>query len=230
MSTVRVTYSADRAEVLDRLRLQHARADRSIVDAMQALLRRDLVLARQVCEADHDAKSVRYAIEEAVTSIIALQQPVAGDLRELMSIVAITLNLERIAGHAEGIARNAIFLEDNPVAATEPDLWRMADVVREMLQSATRSFLDRDQDLARLTVERDDEVDDIYGDIHERLIARIADAEGDADESDAITHVLWCSHNLERIGDRALNICERTIFQVTGRFERVHGPDYDPDS
>ena len=158
----------------------------------------------------------RYGIEEAVTSIIALQQPVAGDLRELMSIVAITLNLERIAGPAEGIARNAIFLEDNPVAATEPDLWRMADVVREMLQSATRSFLDRDQHLARLTIDRDDEVDDIYADIHERLIARIADAEGDADESDAITHVLWCSHNLERIGDRALNICERTIFQVTG--------------
>lgn len=225
MSTVRLTYSADRADVLDRLRLQQARADRSIVDAMQALLRRDLVLARRVCEADRDAKHVRYGIEEAVTSIIALQQPVAGDLRELMSIVAITLNLERIASHAEGIARNAIFLEDNPVAATEPDLWRMADVVREMLQSATRSFLDRDQRLARLTVDRDEEVDDLYADIHERLIARIADAEGDADESDAITHVLWCSHNLERIGDRALNICERTIFQVTGRFERLRGED-----
>ena len=225
MSTVRLTYSADRADVLDRLRLQHARADRSIVDAMQALLRRDLVLARRVSEADEEVKQVRYAIEEAVTSIIALQQPVAGDLRELMSIVAIALNLERIAGHAEGIARNAVFLEGNPVAATEPDLWRMADVVREMLQSATRSFLERDQRLARLTIEQDDEVDELYSDIHGRLIARLAGAEGDAEESDAITHVLWCSHNLERIGDRALNICERTIFQVTGRFERQHGID-----
>ena len=230
MSTVRLTYSADRADVLDRLRLQHARADRSIVDAMQALLRRDLVLARRVCEADQDAKAVRYGIEEAVTGIIALQQPVAGDLRELMSIIAITLNLERIAGHAEGIARNAIFLEANPVAATEPDLWRMADVVREMLQSATRSFLERDQQLARLTVERDDEVDDLYGDIHERLIARLAGVEGDAEEFDAITHVLWCSHNLERIGDRALNICERTILQVTGRFERPTGSEYEAAS
>ena len=230
MSTVRLTYTADRAEVLDRLRLQHARADRSIVDAMQALLRRDLVLARQVCEADDDAKRVRYAIEEAVTSIIALQQPVAGDLRELMSIVAITLNLERIAGHAEGIARIAIFLGDNPVAATEPDLWRMADVVREMLQSATRSFLERDQRLARLTAERDDEVDELYSDVHERLIARLAGVERGAEEFDAITHVLWCSHNLERIGDRALNICERTIFQVTGRFERLTGTDFEAAS
>ncbi|MYC01591.1 MAG: phosphate signaling complex protein PhoU [Chloroflexi bacterium] len=225
MSTVRLTYSADRADVLDRLRLQHARADRSIVDSMQALLRRDLVLARRVSEADEDAKQVRYGIEEAVTSIIALQAPVAGDLRELMSIVAITLNLERIAGHAEGIARIAVFLEDNPVAATEPDLWRMADVVREMLQSATRSFLERDQHLARLTIDRDDEVDELYSDIHERLIDRLARAEGNPEESDAITHVIWCSHNLERIGDRALNICERTIFQVTGHFERHHALD-----
>ncbi|MCY3557695.1 MAG: phosphate signaling complex protein PhoU [Chloroflexi bacterium] len=225
MSTVRLTYSADRADILDRLRLQHARADRSIVDSMQALLRRDLVLARRVCEADEEAKQVRYAIEEAVTSIIALQQPVAGDLRELMSIVPITLNLERIAGHAEGIARIALFLEDNPVAATEPDLWRMADLVREMLQSATRSFLERDQHLARLTVERDDDVDELYGDIHERLIERLAGAEGNPEESDAITHVIWTSHNLERMGDRALNICERTVFLVTGRFERQHGLD-----
>lgn len=221
MSTVRLSYSADRADVLDRLRLLHARADRSIVDAMQALLRRDLVLARRVGEADSDATAVRYGIEEAVTSIIALQQPVAGDLRELMSIVPIALNLERIAGHAEGIARNAIFLGDNPVAATEPDLWRMADVVREMLQSATRSFLERDERLARMTAERDDEVDDLYAEIHERLIGRLAGFEPEAEQFDAITHVLWCSHNLERIGDRALNICERTVFQVTGRFQSV---------
>jgi phosphate transport system protein len=229
MSTVRLTYSADRADILDRLRLQHARADRSIVDSMQALLRRDLVLARRVCDADQDVKLVRYGIEEAVTSIIALQQPVASDLRELMSIVPITLNLERIAGHAEGIARIAIFLEDNPVAGAEPDLWRMADVVREMLQSATRSFLERDQHLARQTIDRDDEVDELYSDIHERLIERLAGAEGNPEESDAVTHVIWTSHNLERIGDRALNICERTIFQVTGRFERQHAPENDPD-
>ncbi len=219
MSTVRLTYSADRADVLDRLRLLHARADRAIVDAMQALLRRDLVLARRVEQADSDAKVVRYGIEEAVTSIIALQQPVASDLRELMSIVPIALNLERIAGHAEGIARIAIFLEDNPLAATEPDLWRMADVVREMLQSATRSFLEWDLLRARQTAERDDEVDDLYAAIHERLIVRLADIEPDAAEFDAITHVLWCSHNLERMGDRALNICERTEFLVTGHFE-----------
>ncbi len=225
MATSRISYTADRQEVIDRLRLLHARTDRSIVDAMQALLRRDLVLARRVCAADADVDRLRYDIESAVLNIIALQQPVAGDLRELMSINAIATDLERIADHAEGIARIAIFLGDDPIAATEPELWRMADVARGMLHDATRSFIDRDESLARETYGRDDEVDDLYAEVHTRLIARLAQVEQDA-ASDAITHVLWCSHNLERIGDRATNICERTIFLVTGSFNRDDLPGF----
>lgn len=220
MATSRITYTADRQEVIDRLRLLHARTDRSIVDAMQALLRRDLRLARRVSLADAEVDQLRYDIEGAVLNIIALQQPVAGDLRELMSINAIATDLERIADHAEGIARIAIFLGDDPVAATEPELWRMADVARGMLHDATRSFIDRNEPLARETYDRDDEVDDLYAEVHTRLIGRLAAVEQDPVASDAITHVLWCSHNLERIGDRATNICERTIFLVTGSFNR----------
>ena len=226
MATSRITYTADRQEVIDRLRLLHARTDRSIVDAMQALLRRDLVLARGVSSADAEVDQLRYDIEVAVLNIIALQQPVAGDLRELMSINAIATNLERIADHAEGIARIAVFLGDDPIAATEPELWRMADVARAMLYDATRSFIDRDEILARQTYDRDDEVDDLYADVHTRLIGRLAQVEQDPAASDAITHVLWCSHNLERIGDRATNICERTVFLVTGSFDRVEVPPH----
>ena len=221
MATSRITYTAERQEVIDRLRLLHARTDRSIVDAMQALLRRDLVLARGVSAADAQVNQLRYDIEGAVLNIIALQQPVAGDLRELMSISAIAVELERIADHAEGIARIAVFLGDDPIAATEPELWRMADVARGMLHDATRSFIERDEHLARETYERDDEVDDLYAEVHTRLIGRLTGVERDAAAFDAITHVLWCSHNLERIGDRATNICERTIFLVTGSFERA---------
>lgn len=226
MATARLTYTQDRQGVVDQLRLLHARADRGIVDAMQSLLRRDLVLARQVCDADTDADQLRYDIEEAVLNLVATQQPVAGDLRELLSINAISSNLERIADHAEGIARIAIFLEDDPVAATEPDLWRMADVVREMLTGSIRSFVERDEELARQTCDRDDEVDDLYTAVHRRLIRRLAGVEHEAREFDAITHVLWCSHNLERIGDRATNIAERAVFLVTGRFEKVNVSNY----
>ena len=226
MALARVSYTQDRGQIIEQLRLLHARADRSIVDSMQSLLRRDLVLARQVRDADQDADQLRYEIEEAVLNLVALQQPVAGDLRELMSINAIASNLERIADHAEGIARIAIFLEEDPVAATEPDLWRMADVVREMATAAIRSFVEQDEALARATCDRDDEVDDLYTDVHRRLIQRLAGVEHGAAEFDAMTHVLWCSHNLERIGDRATNICERAIFLVTGRFEHVNVSKY----
>lgn len=222
----RTAYTNDRQGAVDRLRLLHARADRSIVDAMQSLLRRDLVLARSVCDGDAAINELRYEIEETVLNLIALQQPVAGDLRELISLNAIASNLERIADHAEGIARIAIFLEDNPIAATEPDLWRMSDLVREMLRNATRSFLDRDEALARSTCDQDDEVDALYTDLHRRLIERLAALGSDAADFDAVTHVLWCSHNLERIGDRATNICERAIFLVTGNFEEINVSKY----
>jgi len=222
----RTAYAHDRQGAVDRLRLLHARADRSIVDSMQALLRRDLALARNVCEADAAVNELRYEIEETVLNLIALQQPVAGDLRELISLNAIASNLERIADHAEGIARIAIFLEADPIAATEPDLWRMSDLVRDMLRNATRSFLDRDEALARRTCDQDDEVDDLYTELHRRLIGRLAGVNSEPAAFDAITHVLWSSHNLERIGDRATNICERTIFLVTGRFEEINVSKY----
>ena len=222
----RTAYTTDRQGALDRLRLLHARADRSIVDSMQALLRRDLVLARGVCEGDAAVNELRYEIEETVLNLIALQQPVAGDLRELIALNSIASNLERIADHAEGIARIAIFLEDNPVAATEPDLWRMSDLVREMLRNATRSFIDRDEALARATCDQDDQVDDLYTELHRNLIARLSGLDSEPAVFDAVTHVLWCSHNLERIGDRATNICERAIFLVTGRFEEINVSKY----
>ncbi len=222
----RTAYTNDRQGAVDRLRLLHARADRSIVDAMQSLLRRDLVLARSVCDGDAAINELRYEIEETVLNLLALQQPVAGDLRELISLNAIASNLERIADHAEGIARITIFLEDNPIAATEPDLWRMSDLVREMLRNATRSFLDRDEALARSTCDQDDEVDALYTDLHRRLIERLAALGSAAADFDAVTHVLWCSHNLERIGDRATNICERAIFLVTGNFEEINVSKY----
>ena len=222
----RTTFSNDRQGVLERLRLLHAQADRSIVDSMQALLRRDLILARSVCENDDAINKLRYDIEDDVLNLIALQQPVAGDLRELLGVNAIASNLERIADHAEGIARIAIFLGDDALAATEPDLWRMADVVREMLTASMRSFIERDAELARATCDRDDEVDDLYTVVHGRLLERIGGVQREASEFDAFTHVIWCSHNLERIGDRATNICERALFLVTGNFQDVNVSRY----
>ena len=222
----RTEFSNNLQEVEEGLRLLHARADRSIVDSMEALLRRDLILARTVCENDEVINRLRFDIEEDVLNLVALQQPVASDLRELLAVNSIASNLERIADYGEGIARIAIFLGENALAATEPDLWRMADVAREMLATSMKSFMERDADLARETCDRDDELDDLYTSVHRHLLERIGGVERDAEEFDAFTHVIWCSHNLERIGDRATNICERALFMITGSFQDVNVSRY----
>ena len=222
----RTEFSNNLQEVEEGLRLLHARADRSIVDSMEALLRRDLILARTVCENDDAINRLRFDIEEDVLNLVALQQPVASDLRELLAVNSIASNLERIADYGEGIARIAIFLGENALAATEPDLWRMADVAREMLATSMKSFMERDADLARETCDRDDELDDLYTSVHRHLLERIGGVERDAEEFDAFTHVIWCSHNLERIGDRATNICERALFMITGSFQDVNVSRY----
>ena len=143
-----------------------------------------------------------------------------------MSILSIVAELERIGDHAEGIARIALFLGDETIAATEPDLWVMADKVRRMLRDSIGSFLDRDEAAARTTCDLDDEVDEIYDRIHRHVVQQLSGLAIDAHEFDTYTHLLWASHNLERIGDRATNICERAIFLVTGELVEINVSRY----
>ena len=218
----RSTFTHDLDGVLENIQLLHARVDKAIEDSMEALLKRDLTLARSVAEGDSVINEQRYEIEEAVINLIALQAPVAGDLRELIALLFIGSNLERIGDHADGIARIALFLKDDPVAATEPYLWKMADQARAMLRSSVQAFMDRDEELARRTCDLDDEVDALYEQVHRRLVTRLAGLPHDAAEFDAVTHVLWCSHNIERIADRSTNVCERAIFLVTGKLEEIN--------
>lgn len=213
-------------DLLDAVRLLHSRTDKAITDAMEALRTRDLTLARAVVEGDREINEERYAIEERCIDLMARQAPVASDLREFVSIMSIVTDLERIADHAEGIARIALFLRDNPLAGSEPGLWEMAEKVQVMLRGAVTAFLDRDEAQARAVCDQDDAVDTLYSAIHRSLIQRLVGIPYDAYQFDAMTHVLWCSHNLERIGDRATNISERAIFLVTGKLQEINVSRY----
>ena len=102
----------------------------------------------------------------------------------------------------------------------------MAQRVQEMLRGSIESFLDRDEAAARSICDLDDDVDEIYDRIHRHVIQQLSGLPHDAQEFDAYTHLLWASHNLERIGDRATNICERAIFLVTGKLEEINVSRY----
>jgi phosphate transport system protein len=215
------------AELHDGVRLLYSRADKAITDSMDALQRRDLAVARGVVEGDATINAERYAIEEKVIDLMARQAPVASDLREMVSMLSIVTELERIADHAEGIARIALFLKDNPIASEEPALWEMKDKAQGMLRLALTSFVEKDEARARAACDLDDEVDELYTVINQRLVQRLASVVAhDAGEFDAVTHVIWCSHNLERIGDRATNIAERAIFLVTGKLTEINVSSY----
>ena len=214
------------ARLHDDVRLLHSRTDKAITDSMVALQRRDLTLARTVVEGDDEINAERYAIEERCLDIMARQAPVASDLREMVSVLSIVTELERIADHAEGIARIALFLKDDPIASEEPALWEMKDKAQGMLRLAITAFIDKDEERARATCDLDDEVDELYTAVNQRIMRRLAGVPHDASEFDAVTHVIWCSHNLERIADRATNICERAIFLVTGQLTEINVSTY----
>ncbi len=214
------------AGLLNEIRLLADRMDKALGDAMEALRTRDLTLARAVVDGDAAINAERYRIEDQVVAMLARHAPVASDLREILAALFIATDLERMADHAEGIARIVLFLKDNPIAAEVPGLWDMADRVQQMLRAAIQSFLERDEALARRTCNLDDAVDTLYDDIHRRLIERLARTPTDAHQFDVITHVLWASHNLERIGDRATNICERAIFLATGELLEINVSSY----
>ncbi len=222
----RTAFDQGLGQSTDAVRLLAARVDKAIADAMEAMRTRDMTLARAVVDGDREINDQRYAIEEAVVNLMALQAPVASDLREMVSILSIVGDLERIGDHAEGIARIVLFLGEDPTATMEPALWEMAAKAQEMLRSAITAFMERNVKLARTTCDLDDEVDAVYETVHRHLIQRLAGLPHDAQEFDVITHVLWASHNLERIADRATNICERAIFLVTGKLEEINVSSY----
>ncbi len=222
----RTLFTEAQAQIEDGVRLLSSRVEKAVVDSMEALRTRNMTLARAVVEGDEEVNGARYALEEQVLTLMATQAPVASDLRELVSVLSIVTDLERIGDHAEGIARIALFLGEDPVASSEPELWVMAEKVGQMMRSAITAFLERDEALARVTCDLDDDVDEIYDRIHRHVIQQLAGLPLDAREFDAYTHLLWTSHNLERIGDRATNICERAIFLVTGKLEEINVSRY----
>jgi phosphate transport system protein len=204
----------------DLLRLG-SQVDQQLERAMKALRTRDLQLARQVAEVDERLDQLRYQLEQECVSTIAMQQPAATDLRRIIAIAHMTVELERMADHARGIATIALRLADEPLPLPLTDAERMAEVARDMTRQALDAFVRMDAGQARRVAALDDEIDALYrkalGAITERM-------RQDASCVTAATYLLWVVHNLERVGDRATNLCERVIFAATGALG-----DYKPE-
>ncbi len=197
--------------------------DSAIQRSIIALKSRDLELARQVIADDVKINRKRYDTEERCLELIATQQPLAGDLRTVVAVLHMIVDLERMGDHAEGIAKIVVMLADEPPLKPYVDLPRMADVACEMLHEALEAFKRRDAGLARSTMDRDDEVDALYDQVYRELLTYML---SDPRTIERATHLLWAAHNLERIADRVTNVCERVAYLVTGKMEELHVSTY----
>lgn len=221
---VRETFERDLQELQDELLTLGRMVGQAITDSVASLKKRDLDEARRLIEQDREMNEMRYALEAKALSLIATQQPMAGDLRVIAAVLSLASELERIGDYAKGIAKINLMMGDQPLLKPLIDLPRMADKTQDMLSRALQAFAERDVELARAIPLEDDEVDALYNQVYRELLTYII---SDPRTIDQATNLLWVSHNLERAADRVVNICERVVFTVTGRLVELQGQDDD---
>ena len=191
--------------------------NKAIVRAVDALKNRDLADSRRLIQEDDHIDRKRYEIEDLCVDLIATRQPMAGDLRAIIALLHITVELERMGDYAEGIAKISLRMGDDPPLKPLIDIPRMADKATEMLRDSLSALTDRDESKANKVLDDDDEVDALYDQVYRELLLFMIQ---DPRSIERATYLLWAAHDLERIADRATNIAERVIFLMTGRMTK----------
>jgi phosphate transport system protein len=216
---LRSTFDREYCEICDDLVQMSQMVDWAIEHAMLALTERDTQLAQEVIANDEKVNAIRFKIEEACLVAIATQQPTASDLRAVVTAIHIVVDMERIGDHAAGIAKSVILLYEEPLVKTFKKILKMGEFSRQMLNDCIQAFVKRDADWAREIAERDNEMDQMYKAVFQRLIEVMAKK---PDLVTPGTYLMWCAHNLERIADRVTNIAERIIFMTTGDLKELN--------
>jgi phosphate transport system protein len=198
--------------------------EKALTSSVEALKGQDAEAARRLIAGDETINKKRFAIETETLTVIATQQPVATDLRMLAAILEITTELERMGDYAKGIAKIVLLIGNDPFVKPLIDIPRMAEKACEMIHQSLTAFIKRDPALARAIVPQDDELDNLYNQVYRELLTFMMADPGTIDQA---SYLLWAAHNLERTGDRVVNICERVVFTVTGEMIEMDGGEED---
>ncbi|HWQ83958.1 MAG TPA: phosphate signaling complex protein PhoU, partial [Anaerolineales bacterium] len=174
---------------------------------------------RRVYAGDAEINAKRFELENETMVVLATQQPImAHDLRLLASILEVTGELERMGDYAKGIAKIALIVGDQPPIKPLIDIPRMSEIAIAMLHRAVSAFVRGDAADARQIPAIDDQVDALYNQVYRDLTAIVIK---DPSAIDRANYLMWAAHNLERMADRVTNICERTIYIVTGDLKEM---------
>jgi phosphate transport system protein len=221
--SIRIEYERELSALREGVVTMSSMIDKAIARSTEALRAQDTDLASHVINDDREVNALRWKLEDMALAIIATQGPMARDLRWIAACLHIVTDLERMGDHAAGNAKIVIDTAKEPLLKPLVDLPRMADLARQMLSDSISAFIQEDAAAARAIAKRDDEVDDLYNQVyHELLMFMMSDPR----TINRATHLLWASHNIERIADRTTNICEQVVYAVEGRLENLEVSDY----
>src|SRR5579863_4818554 len=206
-------------EIEERVIQMAALVEAEIAQAMQALKLRDPEVARDVVRRDGEVNNLQRDIRSRCISLIALQAPVASDLRELVTVQLVINELERMGDHAVGIAKQSLRLQDYEPLALVNDLIEMAKLARVQVRDGIQAFVDVNVQQAREICAKDDEIDRQYRAIFTDILNTMAK---DPTTITPAASLLFVAHDIERIADRVTNICEDVIYMVSGEIEELN--------
>ena len=219
----RTDFDRDLRDLQDELLTLGGMVEKAIAKSLDALKNRDLALSEEVIAEDDIIDEMRFELEERCIDLMATQQPLAGDLRIIITVLHVAVELERMGDYAEGIAKISVAMGDEPPLKPLIDIPRMADRSSDMLRRSLDAFVNRDIAAAYQICEDDDEVDALYDQVYKELLIYMMSDPGTIRRA---TYLLWVAHDLERIADRTTNIAERVIFLVTGRLTETKVSKY----
>ena len=217
----RITFRQEMQEIKDDILLLGSMVEEAVMKSAEALRDNNVERSRFVIANDIYINRRRFEIETAIMVLMATQQPIARDLRTLAASLDICTELERMGDYAKGIANINIRSEGLSMPVILRDVYSMAEKAVDMLHRAMTTFADEDMQAALAVIQDDDMIDKCYTKLYYDAVNGVI---GDPRNIERANYIIWVAHNLERLGDRATNICERVIYMVTGERPGVLEP------
>jgi len=210
---VREAYHKDLHRLREEILSMGDLVGQTIGDAVLSLKDRDVELAQKVIDMDKKIDALDHSIEENCMRLLALQQPMARDLRLIISVLRMSIDLERMGDLALEIGVITKMTANVPPVKPLIDLPRMAEICQQMLADAMTAFENKDVELAKVVAKRDDEIDNLFDQVRRELISYMIE---DPKKITGAQHLTFVARYLERIGDHITNLCESVVFMVTG--------------
>ena len=215
----RTTFRQEMQEIKDDVLLLGSMVEDAVMKSAEALRDNNVERSRFAIVNDLYINRKRFEIEATIMSLMATQQPIARDLRTLAASLDVCTELERMGDYAKGIANINIRSGGLSMPVILREIYAMAEKAVDMLHRALTTFADEDVETAKAIIQDDDIIDECYTQLYYDAVGSVV---REARNIERANYIIWVAHNLERLGDRTTNICERVVYMVTGeRFETM---------